>query len=727
MNLMLIISFALGALLFIGFLFGIIRSWKKSLIRASLIVVSLIVALLFSSKVASALMTNFVDGLVLSIFGQTINLESVIGEIAGDLLSEGTALTNLTTALMHVIVKLIAFLIIFVVMFIVTLIIYFIISAIMSGRQRSRSVGKVKPKAWERLIGGGIGILASLVVGLALFTPVFGVMDVCDKFIATGKKDAASAYNSSLVCGKFYTDNGQIGKVETYLEKYEKLRSDYKKSFAGFVFTYTGVDAIGKSTFNTLSTVTHNGLKLNLTDECVNIGNVYNIYRESFVQNKFDLAKTESVEALQKIYNISKNSEVLRSFIVDLVPKMSAKWSNGEKFLGKEIPLTGDLKDIVVEFLGVYNTKDFIVLDKNISIAFDSIRIANKHDVIQAVNSGVEILDVIDNGTFVKDEIINMASSSDFRRVLPKVLTTTIKIAYKSVLDDPGTKLDQNFTQAQLAEIVWDDEAQISQTIVTKMLGFMDGKDLIDSLIDFGVVIDSSRSSKILSHPVKILMTDYINTKVSELNDIAREVLVNSFSEENWQSETYCYENLFRTVQTTASVAGDKGDVKFTDIPLDTMLEKDTDGKVKDTIQQAIDAGVIKDLVDDSTKAEVYEDLITSVLDNYQAGESIENDMKAGQVVTDIISKSNNENSMFGENKDNEAATAVTNLTSSSAVMGVLESEAQKVEGSQNSAVKDYIDSMNEADKAAFENAILNMESGNDKNTLAKLFGVSIA
>ena len=80
--------------------------------------------------------------------------------------------------------------------------------------------------------------------------------------------------------------------------------------------------------------------------------------------------------------------------------------------------------------------------------------------------------------------------------VLPKVLTTTIKIAYKSVLDDPGTKLDQNFTQAQLAEIVWDDEAQISQTIVTKMLGFMDGKDLIDSLIE-NVRLDAIEQRKI--------------------------------------------------------------------------------------------------------------------------------------------------------------------------------------------------------------------------------------
>ena len=727
MNLMIIISFALGALLFIGILFGLLRSWQKSLIRVSLVVLSFVVALLLAPKIASGLMTKYVDGLVLSIFGQTINIESIIGEIAGDLLSEGSTLTNFATAILNIIVRLVAFLIVFIALLIVTLIVYYVISAIMSSRQKSKSVGKVKPKAWERLVGAAIGLVGSLVICLALFTPVFGVMNVCDKFLETETKNTASAYNSSLVCGKFYTENKQIGKVESYLEKYEKLRNDYKKSFAGIVFTYTGIDAIGKATFNNLSTVTHNGLTVNLTDECVNIGKVYNIYKDSFVKNKFDLSKNETVDSIQKMYNIAKNSEVMKGAIVEYIPKMSTKWASGEKFLGAEIPVQGDLKDIVVDLLVVYDTEDFSTLDKNINITFEAIKIANEHEIISSVNGGAEILDVLDNGTFVKDEINNLSSSADFRRVLPNVLTTTIKIAYKSVLDDPGTKLNQEFTQTQLAEIVWNDEAEISQTVVSNMLSFMDTENVVDCLTDFGEVIDSSRQSKILSKPVKILMSDYIDVKVTELNESARTVLVDSLKDENWNSSSYSYRNLFRTVQTTAKVADNKEGTKFTDIPLDTMLEGDTDGQVKDTIQKAVDAGVLKDLVDDNKKAEVYEDLITSVLDNHKPGESVEKDMKAGQVVTDIINNSSADKSMFGENKNDEAASAVNNLISSGSVMDVLDAEAQKVEASESSSVKSYIDTMNDADKAAFENAINNMEAGDNKNTLATLFGVTIA
>jgi hypothetical protein len=55
--------------------------------------------------------------------------------------------------------------------------------------------------------------------------------------------------------------------------------------------------------------------------------------------------------------------------------------------------------------------------------------------------------------------------------------------------------------------------------------------------------------------------------------------------------------------------------------------------------------------------------------------------------------------------------------------MEVLNSEADK---GASSEVKEYINTMNEADKLAFENAINAMESGDNKNTLAKLFGITL-
>ena len=728
MDIINIVSIALGVLLLIGLLLGVWRSWQKTLIRTGLIVVSMVGALLLAPKISEVLMSNFVNGLVLSIFGLTLDFESIIGEIAGDLVSEGSALTNFATAILNIAIKLIAFLLVFVVLFIVTLIAYYITVAIMAGRQKSKSVGKLKPRPWERLIGGGVGMIGSLVVCLALFTPVFGVMNVCDKFLDQESANAAGAYSSSFISGKFYKEDKQIGQVETYLEEYDKLRKDYKNSFAGIVFTYTGIDAIGKATFNNLSTVTQNGLRVNFTDEFVNFGLAYNLYKENFVENQFDIAQDNSVEAIQKLYNVAKNSNVMQSVIVDLVPKMASKWTNGEKFLGMEIPATGDMKDILIEVLEVFNTTEFGVLDKNINVLLDFLRVANKHDVISSLNNGTEFADVIDKGTFIKDEINTLAESSEFRRALPNILTTTMKIVYGSVLGDPGDALDQEFTQTQLLEIVWSHEADVSQTIVTKMFKLFDSDEFIDSLDDLGVVLDSARTSKVLSKPVRVLMKDFIEEKI-ELSSDVKPIIVDAFNEENWNPTSgYSYTNLFKTVQVTAKVAKDLEDMKFTDIPLEDMLENDTDGKVKETVESAISSGILTDLVGDANKAQVYEDLIMKVLDKSEGENpvSIPTELKAGQVVADIIGKSDENNSMFGENKQDEANAAIDDLAQSTAVMEVLGTEAGKVEAGQDSIVKDYIDTMNESDKLAFENAIKAMDEGVNQDTLATLFGVTL-
>jgi hypothetical protein len=297
-----------------------------------------------------------------------------------------------------------------------------------------------------------------------------------------------------------------------------------------------------------------------------------------------------------------------------------------------------------------------------------------------------------------------------------------VKIAYKSVLEDPANKLDQEFSQEELAAIVWTDESRIAQTIVTNIFKLFDTEDVVESLDEFGVVIDSARESKILSKPVKILMTDYIDLKVTGLSDSVKTTILDAI-EENWDSETYSYTSLFETVQTTAKVAENIGNMNFTDIPLDEMLETDADGKVKDTILQAVESGAIKDLVADEKKAEVYEDMITGILQKDDLNsENVKDDLKAGQVVADIINKSNEENSMFGDDKQTEADQAVEDITSSSAVMEILDAEAEKGE---SSTVKEYIDNMNESDKTAFENAIKAMEESSERDTLAKLFGVT--
>lgn len=744
MNIMTIVSIALGAILLIGFLIGFLRSWQKSLVRFALLLVCFAGGLLLSNKIAEVLMNKYVDGLVVSIFGQTIDFEAIAGDLAGDLVSEGSAMTTFATALLNIAIKLVSFLIIFISLMIVTLVIYYIISAIISSKQKKKAVGRVKAKGWERLIGGLVGMVGSLIVCLALFTPVFGAMNVCDKFLEdnTANASAVAYVDDSLVCGKFYTEDENIGKVETYLEKYDKLRNEYNKSFAGYVFKFTGVDKFGKMTFNNLSTVTQNGVKVNFTTECVNLVKVYNVYKQNFIETKFDLSTEKGVEAIQKIYSIAKNSEVMKNFIVDLVPKMAQKWSNGEKFMGVELPVSGDLKDIVVEMLGAFNSTDFEVLDRNINVAFEAIKIANRNDVISSINNGAEITDVIDKGTFVEDEIKLLATSPEFKRALPNVMTTTVKIAYKSAIGEPGTKLDQEFTQEQTSSIIWNDEAKITQTIITKMFKFFDSTELIDNLTDFGVVIDASRQSKVLSKPVRILMNDYIDQKVDGLNSSVKTTLLSAFNEDNWNSATYSYTNLFATVQTTAKVAKDLENTDFTDLSETISSILENGDQAKDTIKDAVNAGVLNDLIGDEKKADIFKDMINEVLDNTNE-KTVDKDLRAGQVIVDIISnqdKGEGSGSVldnYGDANDptitekDKADVLVETITASDTIMNVMKNEADKVDAETTSPVQDYINGLSENDKLAISESIKDMNPADEaqktkQETLAKLFGIDL-
>lgn len=559
-------------------------------------------------------------------------------------------------------------------------------------------------------------------------------MNVCDEFLKSENSGddaavAAAFVDNSLVCGKFYTEDEKIGKIEGYLEKYDKIRNEYKHSFAGVMFTCTGVDALGKTTFNNLSTVTQNGVKVNFTTECVNIGNIYNIYKTNFVEDKFDLSTEKSVNATKSIYNIAKNSEVLRSVIVDLVPKMADKWTSGEKFLGMELPVSGDMQEIVIELLEVFNTSDFEVIDRNINVAFDAINVANRHNIIADVNAGASVLDVIDRENFVEDELNTLATTPEMKRALPDVMVTTVKLAYNSVIEsEPSEPLEQEFTQEDIAAITWNDEALRMQTIVTKMFEFFDTKDVINNLTNFGVVIDTARQSKVISKPVQILMYDYINLKVGDINSNAKNILLTAIKD-SWTSENYSYTSLFATVETTAKVAQNLENKNLTDITNSLENIKNNDA-LKQTVQDAIDSGVIKDLVNDETKAGVYKDMINSVLDSNDEDLNVNNEMKAAQVVSDIVNKSSNAegsaSSMFAgttqEEKNQEAKTSVEVLANSNAIMDMLETENAK----PSSAVNNYIENMNAEDKLAFQSAINGLDDSNpNKSKLETLFGIN--
>ena len=51
-------------------------------------------------------------------------------------------------------------------------------------------------------------------------------------------------------------------------------------------------------------------MHLNVTDELVAIIKAYNIYKENFVVNEFDITNNESLDAILELYDVSEESEI---------------------------------------------------------------------------------------------------------------------------------------------------------------------------------------------------------------------------------------------------------------------------------------------------------------------------------------------------------------------------------------------------------------------------------
>ena len=120
MNTMTIVSVVLIGLLLIGFLLGFARSWKKSLVRFGIIVGCIILSILLTNVFPKMIMSNYVNGLVVTIFGFSVDFEQLANEVLGDstfvtdLFGSNSVTTKVATAFMTVVVNLIVYIVIFV-------------------------------------------------------------------------------------------------------------------------------------------------------------------------------------------------------------------------------------------------------------------------------------------------------------------------------------------------------------------------------------------------------------------------------------------------------------------------------------------------------------------------------------------------------------------------------------------------------------------------------------
>ena len=755
-TIMIALSGTIIGLLVIGFLIGVWRGWKKSLARFIALLVILLIALFLTPVISSAIINACTDGTTISIFGFTYDFQELVSSIAGssegigDIVAADGTTTELAFALMNVAVNVVLFVAMFLVLSLLALFVHFIVFLVLHSKAKKNGTLTAK-KAANRLIGGGIGFFSMIIICFTFLIPVFGVMNICNTFITDekgGESANASVLTSSSIqnylgANLYYTEDENIGTVETYVETYAKIKENYDKSPMGAVFNALGISKLGSISFNYLTSVKSGDLEVNVTNEIVSVIKVYNEYKETFVANKFDITNNNSVDGIISIYDVATTSKIVQSYIIELLPKLCENWSNGEAFLGIEPPVSGEMTQMFNHVLEIFKTDDINRISNNLKAVMGVVKVANNNNLISTIQAGdVEIMEILaDNETFVKDAVLQLSTTPELRSNLPIIINDALAIGYKSVVGEDASFSGGNLTSEEIAAINWNSEADVFQKLVNTLLSVFENlqddgstsessNQMLNELSSIGEAIDLSRNSVILSDPMKEFITGFINTeKVSLSLDIKSQI--NGNINNYWASETYSFKAMFKTLQETASLVD-----KMTSDPENVTLEniKDTlvtvagSQEMKDTIKDLIGSDIVDELVPEEYKetASAVTEMFGTFIDEITP-EKIEQDIAAADEIINIINVSQNHggNLSLGETEEEKKQAAnnlVETIANSSAVMAVVDAVNTSTDAS---AIKDVVNSLG-GDVTYIQDALesedLNIPA-EAKDALANLFG----
>lgn len=755
-TIMMALSGTIIGLLVIGFLIGVWRGWKKSLARFIALLVILLIALFLTPVISSAIINACTDGTTISIFGFTYDFQELVSSIAGsseglgDIVAADGTTTELAFALMNVAVNVVLFVAMFLVLSLLALFVHFIVFLVLRSKAKKNGTLTAK-KAANRLIGGGIGFFSMIIICFTFLIPVFGVMNICNTFITdekSGESANASVLTSSSIqnylgANLYYTEDENIGTVETYVETYAKIKENYDKSPMGAVFNALGISKLGSISFNYLTSVKSGDLEVNVTNEIVSVIKVYNEYKETFVANKFDITNNNSVDGIISIYDVATTSKIVQSYIIELLPKLCENWSNGEAFLGINPPVSGEMTQMFNHVLEIFKTDDINRISNNLKAVMGVVKVANNNNLISTIQAGdVDVMEFLaDNETFVKDAIIQLSTTPELRSNLPIIVNDALAIGYKSVVGEDASFSDGNLTSEEIAAINWNSEAEVFQKLVNTLLSVFENlqddgsasessNQMLNELSSIGEAIDLSRNSVILSDPMKEFITGFINTENVSLSlDIKSQI--NGNINNYWASETYSFKAMFRTLQETASLVD-----KMTSDPENITLEniKDTlvtvagSQEMKDTIKDLISSDIVDELVPEEYKetASAVTEMFGTFIDEITP-EKIEQDIAAADEIINIINVSQNHggNLSLGETEEEKKQAAnnlVETIANSSAVMAVVDAVNTNTDAS---AIKDVVNSLG-GDVTYIQDALesedLNIPA-EAKDALANLFG----
>lgn len=690
MNIFLIISSIFFGLLAFGFLVGFLRNWCRALIRLGILIGDFIISLLISPLITNAVIGKVTTGSTIDIFGFSFDLTEYLNQIVGtDLDSVIDTTTAMSVAVAKILVNILLFIAIFIIIGLVSLLIYWVALIIykkLSKAEKSADT-KLQKTIGLRLLGGFEGMVSMLVICFTLLVPFFGVFEVMDKAVVeTSKSDeaVASAFNGqNFICGElYYTEDEKIGHVEGVIEQYSVYKAKFDKSFMGVVFSITGLNKLGATSFKRLSNVEIDNEKIDFSAEISTIIEAYDVYKDSFLKNKFDINDDTSIENIEKIYTTLTKSTFIQKYIVDILPTASEKWSAGEKFLGIELPVPEEYSMIVKDAFNVFAYGNFGVVDDNIKVLFEVAKIARDEKLISCIMEKQDLIEyVMNNENVVKEIVIALSKTQEFQDVLPKIMVDALDVAYKQVVGDENFDKTNTYDKNSVNwEVEADTISKLSSTLagLYKNLVSVESENLTEEVVNanlgtVGKLIDLSRASQTINQPLKSFIVSYIsseNISFGENNEAVKTKILNLI-EEKWdlsQNPNFSFELTLSALGETALIAenltnGKEIDFSKFETSINSII---SNSEVKNVLFDFISDGLIYDMIGISNESYVLNNMLERIITDSTA-ETVSKDILGAKAVLDILSLNSS-----SELSEEEIGLLVSDFTNSNVITDLI-------------------------------------------------------
>lgn len=487
----------IGALFIIfGVLVNMIRGFKKSWIRAVILVCIALVAM-FITPLFSTLAGNInISNLNLTVEGQTAStvkeyITLMLSNQAelGDLINTNPDLVDLIVKLASVIINIILFGIIFWVLKIISWIIYAIVMACTVDKPRREAKKhnkKIKKETKKGLTPSGelipvpkkiwwggllVGIFTGLFVGVLTLMPVVQISKIA---VSLNEYKVTNSNNEEvgLIEGLTTIDNNSNAKSETttYSEVNNSNQSkenqlmNYLYSFEDSaickMYRYTGFEGISSLPFNYVTSFKVNNTTFKLKQEVLNIGKIaqgaLNISKVDFKK-----ATKEELDNVLTIANeVSKNAFNLTIVNVvgdSVIPYYLNKIDKGEIDLKIEDEIIADsIKDLAKE----YKTVTMSQLKADVSVMIESVKILNNGDVL------VNYINAEDKTT-----VINKISATTIDNFIDKIFEMETVTKATPVLVNLGVQMlgkELSIDVEKNTETVEKDSVKSSMTTLLK-------------------------------------------------------------------------------------------------------------------------------------------------------------------------------------------------------------------------------------------------------------------